>query len=396
MSDNTQLVVPSTGTVNQDVVRTIDRSADSVPIAAKTQVVQLDVGGETNESLVTAGNPMPVSGTITANQGGTWSARVVGSAGATLDATVGAAAAPTNGIAVLGVYDSSPPAPTNGQSVALQLDSAGNLRSFGGIALTTLAAQGTALNSTQTIIANGASGAQAAMVQLTQTTTLTAGAVTFEVTYDGTNWATVPAAFVVDPTSSTFAPIAIPYTVQASTNKQFVILLNGATGLRIRTSTAITGTGTVTPNFALLNYQPLEQVSVLGNVTVNALPAGTNAIGQVSVSPVSGQGWPSTYSGSIGATVTSVKSSAGTLGAYYIYNANTSVVYVQIFDLATGSVTLGTTAPKWSIGIPASGAANLEFVNGLKFSTAITIAVTTTRAGSTAPSSTVDVNLAYG
>lgn len=147
----------------------------------------------------------------------------------------------------------------------------------------------------------------------------------------------------------------------------------------------------VSPNNTLAATQ-----SGTWNVTINtALPAGTNAIGQVNVSPVSGQGWPSTYSGSIGATATAVKSSAGTLGAYYIYNANTSVVYVQIFDLATGSVTLGTTAPKWSIGIPASGAANLELVNGLKFSTAITIAVTTTRAGSTAPTSTVDINMAY-
>lgn len=152
----------------------------------------------------------------------------------------------------------------------------------GGIALTTLAAQGTALNSTQTIIANGSSGAEAVMVQLTQTSTLTAGAVTFEVTYDGTNWAAVPAAFVVDPTSTTYAQIAIPYTVQASTNKQFLILLNGATGLRIRTSTAITGTGTVTPNFALLNYQPLEQVSVLG--TVLTVPNGVAPVDHADVS----------------------------------------------------------------------------------------------------------------
>lgn len=132
------------------------------------------------------------------------------------------------------------------------------------------------------------------------------------------------------------------------------------------------------------------------NVTVNqAIAAGTNAIGSVNLSPVTGQGWPSIYTGSIGATVTSVKASSGTIGGWYIYNANASVAYVQIFNVASGSVTLGTTAPTMSIGIPASGAANLELANGLKFGTAITIAVTTTRAGSTAPGSTVDINIWY-
>ena len=56
MTDNTNLNAGTGG----DTVRTIDRSSDSTPIAAKTQVVQLDVGGESNESLVTASNPMPV------------------------------------------------------------------------------------------------------------------------------------------------------------------------------------------------------------------------------------------------------------------------------------------------------------------------------------------------
>ncbi|HEV2178344.1 MAG TPA: hypothetical protein VGU20_31105 [Stellaceae bacterium] len=272
MSDNTQLVVPSTGTVNQDVVRTIDRSADSVPIAAKTQVVQLDVGGETNESLVTAGNPMPVSGTF-------WQATQ----------------------------------PVSG---------------------TITANQGTA-------------------------NTL-ANAWPHELT-DGTN-----------------GPVAVKAasTAAAAADKALVVAVSP------NNSVAVTGA-------FFQNTQPVSLASL------PALAAGTNAVGQVNVSPVSGQGWPSTYSGSIAATVTAVKTSAGTLGAYYIDNPNASMAYVQIFDAAVASVTLGTTAPKWSIGIPASGAANLEFVNGLKFSTAITIAVTTTRAGSTGPGSTVDINIAY-
>lgn len=44
-----------------DQIRAIDRTANAVPIPAKTQVVQLDVGGENAEALVTQAVPMPVS-----------------------------------------------------------------------------------------------------------------------------------------------------------------------------------------------------------------------------------------------------------------------------------------------------------------------------------------------
>jgi hypothetical protein len=69
----------------------------------------------------------PVSGTVTANQGGTWTARVVGNAGATLDAALTAGTAPTNGVAQLVQYNSTAPAPTNGQTVSAQSDIKGSL-----------------------------------------------------------------------------------------------------------------------------------------------------------------------------------------------------------------------------------------------------------------------------
>lgn len=56
MADNTSLNATSGG----DAIRDIDRSLNAVPIAAKTQVVQLDAGGESAESLVSAANPLPV------------------------------------------------------------------------------------------------------------------------------------------------------------------------------------------------------------------------------------------------------------------------------------------------------------------------------------------------
>jgi len=103
----------------------------------------------------------------------------------------------------------------------------------------------------------------------------------------------------------------------------------------------------------------------------------------------------SVATGSIGATATSVKASAGQVYGWYFYNPNASVAYVQFFNTASGSVTLGTTTPVYSLGIPAGSAANVEMSNGIAHSTAITIAVTTTRAGSTGPGSTVDYNVFY-
>src|SRR5579859_1005991 len=204
---------------------------------------------------------------------------IVGNTGATMDSTIGAGTAPTNAIVTGSVYNASAPAPTSGQSMALQADQAGNIRTFPGMALTTLAAwnSSTSLNATQTIFTN--SGGPAVVVQLDQTTTLTAGAITFEVTFDGTNWVTAPAGSVLDPTSPTFAQISLPYTVQASTNKAFILTSSGWQGLRIKLSTQITGTGTVTPYYALLAYDPVDSVVAFSptaaNFNVSAVQSGT-------------------------------------------------------------------------------------------------------------------------
>lgn len=205
---------------------------------------------------------------------------IVGNAGASVDSTVGAGTAPTNAVAVASVYNTSAPTPTNGQAMAIQADQAGNTRTFPGIALATLSAwnSGTSLNATQNIFTN--SGAEAVLVQLTQTTTLTGGAVTFEVSYDNSNWSTIPANCVLDPTSNTFAQISVPYTVQASTNKIILLNMNGAQGLRIKLSTQITGSGAVTPNYALLPASPADTVIALSptaaNFLVTASQGGSN------------------------------------------------------------------------------------------------------------------------
>jgi hypothetical protein len=76
-------------------------------------------------------------------------------------------------------------------------------------------------------------------------------------------------------------------------------------------------------------------------------------------------------------------------------NGNAAASYIQVFNRPAASVTLGTTAPLHSYYIPANGGRVIAFGNVLDFGgDGFSIAATTTRAGSTAPVATVDVNVA--
>lgn len=92
--------------------------------------------------------------------------------------------------------------------------------------------------------------------------------------------------------------------------------------------------------------------------------------------------------------VQSVKSSAGTVYGYFLDNtANAATTYFQFFNVASGSVTLGTTTSLFVVPIPAGLAANLTIPGGWTFSTAVSFAATTTYNGSTAPASAVDCTI---
>ena len=92
-------------------------------------------------------------------------------------------------------------------------------------------------------------------------------------------------------------------------------------------------------------------------------------------------------------TVQTVTGSAGILDAYFCWNPNASVEYVQIFDIS-GTVTLGTSTPKWSIGIPPTSGGNLSQM-AINFANAIKVAATTTATGSSAPGTALDCNFSF-
>lgn len=90
------------------------------------------------------------------------------------------------------------------------------------------------------------------------------------------------------------------------------------------------------------------------------------------------------------ATAQAIKASAGTFGGYYIYNPNSAATYVHIYNVAFGSVTVGTTNPQCTFCIPPTAGANLEIGNGVNFTTAMSVAATTTGGGNTAPASALE------
>jgi hypothetical protein len=92
------------------------------------------------------------------------------------------------------------------------------------------------------------------------------------------------------------------------------------------------------------------------------------------------------------ATAQAIKASAGQLYGYYAYNPEAAVTFVHFYNVAAASVTVGTTAPLFTLAIPAGSAANLMFPYGVTFSNAgWSCAATTTAGGNTAPATGVSL-----
>ena len=106
---------------------------------------------------------------------------------------------------------------------------------------------------------------------------------------------------------------------------------------------------------------------------------------------------PHKFSGSVTGTVINL-SSKGQQNIRFLTFLNTTaaVAYLQVFNLPSASVTLGTTVPALSIGVPASAALVLPLPeDGLNLGgDGLSVAGTTTRAGVTGAAQ--DLNIGWG
>lgn len=72
-----------------------------------------------------------------------------------------------------------------------------------------------------------------------------------------------------------------------------------------------------------------------------------------------------------------IKATAGNIYGYYYFNATASVRYLKFYNATAANVTVGSTTPVLTFGIPASAAGHVAFPYPIGFGTAISAAVTT-------------------
>lgn len=100
-------------------------------------------------------------------------------------------------------------------------------------------------------------------------------------------------------------------------------------------------------------------------------------------------------SGQAAGTVIAVSTTSNELKLLVLLNTTAAVAYFQIFNVPAASVTLGTTVPTLSIGLPANAGMSLPIANGVKLGgSGMSVAGTTTRTGSTGAA--IDYNIGWG
>jgi hypothetical protein len=96
-------------------------------------------------------------------------------------------------------------------------------------------------------------------------------------------------------------------------------------------------------------------------------------------------------------TAIAVKASAGQVYSAQCTNSDaTHFAFIQIFNVAAASVTMGTTAPAKFVGIPPASNAGFTFsLVGNQYATAISAGAATTATGGTAPTTAIDCTVDF-
>jgi len=90
-----------------------------------------------------------------------------------------------------------------------------------------------------------------------------------------------------------------------------------------------------------------------------------------------------------------LSASASKLYKLHVINSNTENAFIQLFNVAAGSVTVGTTTPNYVIFVPKQGGVIEDFSPGMSFATAITYACTTTATGNGDPTTGLTLSGGY-
>lgn len=125
-----------------------------------------------------------------------------------------------------------------------------------------------------------------------------------------------------------------------------------------------------------INPQGTQTVSVTGNPV---LGAGTNAVGDVGVqyrANATGAATPARVNCPATPAPQAIKGAAGRLLGVCLTNLGAATRYLKVWNTASGSVTIGTTAALFEIALPPNVPVIFGFEGGVALGTAITMAIT--------------------
>ena len=102
----------------------------------------------------------------------------------------------------------------------------------------------------------------------------------------------------------------------------------------------------------------------------------TNGSQKTKVVPASGGGLSVYRNINLSTTGVTIKSSAGQIYGWFLFNRSSAVRYVKLYNKASSPI-VGSDTPFMTIPLPAGGGANVNFTSGITFSKGIGVGATT-------------------
>lgn len=199
-------------------------------------------------------------------------------------------------------------------------------------------------------------------------------------------------AFSVNATLSAETTKVIGVTRTADGSGNLLTSTTNALDVNIKTSAATN----ISTNLAQVNGATTLAGNGVSGTGALRVSIASDSTGQVAPAANATATGTSIYNNTaLSSTKAAVNASAGNLYGYHIYNPNAVVIYVQLFNVASASVTVGTTPPTAVLAIPAAGWADATPSVPITFGTALTIAATTTSTGSGTPTTALLCNIWY-